>query len=131
MRATFDPPLPDRPHGDWLATFWVNGVPWSPTACAAEQLERALCESGQVLPVSDVWLHLTVDPELLGARRGDLLELALLYCPQGSQPAGIAGQRVLQLARLVNDEDCPRTSNRLAFVMGQPGTPLLAQEAMR
>lgn len=127
LRATFDPPLAGRPHGDWLATFWVNGVPWSPAARVTEQLERALSESGQSLPVSVVWLFLSVNPELLGARHGDLLELALLYCPQGSQPAGVAGERARQLARL-NDEDGPRASNRLAFVLGQPGTPPLAAD---
>ncbi len=129
LRATFDPPLAGRPHGDWLATYWVNGVPWSPAARAAEQLKRSMNESGQILPVSDVWLLLSVDPELLGARRGDLLELALLYCPQGSQPAGL-GNRERQLTRL-NDEEGPRASDRLAFVLGQPGTPPLADAPFR
>lgn len=129
LRATFDPPLAGSPHGDWLATYWVNGIPWSPAARAAEQLKRSMNESGQILPVSDVWLLLSVDPELLGARRGDLLELALLYCPQGSQPAGV-GNRERHLTRL-NDEEVPRTSDRLAFVLGQPGTPQLVDALFR
>ncbi len=96
-----------RPDWHFLTRWWVNGKPYIPT-----QMEAFSDQNGMVAVGKRLLLHLKFDPQRVGAKQGDQVELQLLYCLNGWELVLFAREMEMMAALL--DEESPELllSNR-------------------